>query len=295
MGHDELKGVPYAPVTAFDADGSFSEDRFRNLILNNIHEANFSFVFALASLGEFAYLTAEERKHVAETTVDAVDGEVPVYVGVSSISTAKAVEFATHAESAGVDGVVLNPWAYYPHTNDEVVSHYNSVDEAIDIPILAYDNPRSTNVTMDVDLLSRLVEIDGVRHIKAGMGNLETYRTLVDRWSDDISIFAVHPHSFEKLAYGADGWMTMIAMVRPVRAVELYDALDSGNLSEFRERYSSWRPLYKFFSDEHLAAGLKAIANLQGNPVGEPRDPLDPLPDEKLRRLEEILEQLDAL
>lgn len=295
MENHRITGVPYCPVTAFDDAGEFSRERFEHRLSRKIDGVEFAFVWSLASLGEFAYLRAAERKRVAKATVEAVDGALPVYIGVHSTATASATEFATHAEDIGADGVVLNPWAYYPHTDEEVLGHYEAVADAIDLPIIAYDNPGTTNVTIDGPLLDALAAIDGVEHIKSATPDLAVYRNLVDTWGDDFSIFPAPPHSFEKLAYGADGWMTILANVRPEQAIDLFETYESGEFAAFRERYAPWKPLLEFIYQEHLAVGLKAIANLQGDPVGEPRAPLQPLSEAKLDTLEGILRDLDAV
>ncbi|GGT01652.1 dihydrodipicolinate synthase family protein [Streptomyces chromofuscus] len=61
---------------------------------------------ALGSTGGYAYLTREQRAHVAKTAVEAADG-VPVIVGIGALRTSHVLELAEDAQKAGASAVLL--------------------------------------------------------------------------------------------------------------------------------------------------------------------------------------------
>ena len=59
--------------------------------------------------GEGVLLPPDARKTMAETTIEQVNGRVPVIVHVGATATAEAVELARHAQGIGADGVAAVP------------------------------------------------------------------------------------------------------------------------------------------------------------------------------------------
>ena len=78
----------------------------------------------LGSTGEFAYLSWEQKKRVVEVTLEAAAGRVPVIAGVAATTTAEACRQAREFEAMGVDGVIATLEAYFPISEDGVVSFF---------------------------------------------------------------------------------------------------------------------------------------------------------------------------
>src|SRR2546425_6483412 len=74
----------------------------------------------LGAGGEHMHLSVEERKAVAEASVEFAAGRLPIFVGVSHTSTRVSVELARHAEKIGADGLQVEPPYYFQGTADDV-------------------------------------------------------------------------------------------------------------------------------------------------------------------------------
>lgn len=127
-------------VTPFMKDGSLDEEALRQNIDWYI-EQGAPGVICTWSTGEFETLSDDEFKCLIKVTVDQVNGKVPVIAGTSAASTWKAKELSKLAEDSGVDGVMVVPPYYYYPQEDEIIEHYRKVAEAINIPIMVYNNP----------------------------------------------------------------------------------------------------------------------------------------------------------
>ena len=108
----------------------------------------------LGVLGEAAKLTDAERldghrgRHVGRAA-----GRVPICVGVSAPSTARAIGYAREAQERGAHSVMLAPPQLARPNDAAVRAHYLAVADAIDLPVVVQDHPASSGVWMSVELL----------------------------------------------------------------------------------------------------------------------------------------------
>src|SRR5690349_1717611 len=92
-------------------------------------------IFAFGSTGECTSLTSRQRDAMLQGVLAAVNGRVPVLVGVIDPSTERCIEQASAARSAGADGLVVAAPFYYRTTQAEVIEHFRRIHEAVDLPI----------------------------------------------------------------------------------------------------------------------------------------------------------------
>jgi 4-hydroxy-tetrahydrodipicolinate synthase len=95
------------------------------------------------STGEQASLGAEEHSAVIETTVEVA--WTPLLAGVGAIMAREAIELTQHTADVGVDGGLIT-YLYYTWTaNSDILRHYGSDGDAVDIPIVIYNIPMRMN------------------------------------------------------------------------------------------------------------------------------------------------------
>ena len=75
----------------------------------------------LRAAGEFVPLEMDERKLVSETIMEAVNGQIPVVVGVQDTSSKRILELARFAHRIGADGIQVDPPFYDPATIGDIV------------------------------------------------------------------------------------------------------------------------------------------------------------------------------
>ncbi|MEM3485617.1 MAG: dihydrodipicolinate synthase family protein, partial [Candidatus Methanomethyliaceae archaeon] len=160
---DRCQGVIPPLLTAFDAKGDFDEQAQREIVsflIDNVHG-----LYVCGTYGSGPFLEVEERKKVAEVVIDEVNGRIPVIIHVGTVSTRAAIELAQHAASAGATAVAAVPPFYYGFKEPEVERHFRALAESVTIPVLVYNNPRTTGVSISPEFLNRLAQvgIDGVK------------------------------------------------------------------------------------------------------------------------------------
>ena len=84
-----------------------------------------------------------------EVTVEAAAGRVPVVAGTGALSTRDTIELSVHAERAGATAVMVVPPFYEALGWRELLTHYTAVAQSISIPIMYYNLPSASGVTLD--------------------------------------------------------------------------------------------------------------------------------------------------
>lgn len=99
-------------------------------------------ICVLGTAGSFAYLSSEARHRGAHGRQAAAGSGIPVGAGVSAMTTQDVLELAWDAESAGADGLVLNPLSYVALRSPEIADQVETVASSVALPLCLDNNPR---------------------------------------------------------------------------------------------------------------------------------------------------------
>ena len=296
-----VKGVIPPTITVFKDDETIDErgtrDHVNFLIENGVHA-----IAPDGSTGEFIALTLDERKRLIELVVDEVNGRVPVYAGTGHYSTRLTIELSKFAERVGAQGVMVIPPYYLNPPKHDVFDHFRALREAIDIPIILYNNVWFAGYEFDPWEVAQLVE-EGVLHgIKCAHGDPWKVHTLKHLCGDKLVVYYGHDiNGLEALLCGADGWLTGMVNLVPALCVQLFEYTTQGRLAEARALWDRLIPLVNFIcvnrkdNYPHFVQIFKDGLNMLGRPVGKPLAPLTPLKDKEQARLRAILADLGLL
>ncbi|SOJ54729.1 4-hydroxy-tetrahydrodipicolinate synthase [Mycobacterium simulans] len=285
----KIHGVIAYPITPF-VDNGIDTTRLAALV-ERLVSSGVHAIAPLGSTGELAYLEEPEFDTVVDTTIATVAGRLPVIVGVSDVTTAKTIRRAQYAQQAGADAVMILPVSYWKLTEREIVQHYRSIGEAIDIPIMAYNNPATSGVDMSPELLVTMFEtIDAVTMVKESTGDLSRMQRITELSGGQLPFYnGSNPLVLEALKAGASGWCTAAPNLRPQPCMDLYEAVQAGDLEKAGAQYDDLKPLLQFIVEGGLATTVKAGLDLLGFPVGDPRPPLLPLDEQGRAELQGLL------
>ncbi|MDI3315141.1 MAG: dihydrodipicolinate synthase family protein [Mycobacterium sp.] len=288
----EIHGIIAYPVTPFSQDSAGTIDTATLArLIDRLVTAGVHAIAALGSTGELAYLEDPEFDAVVDTTIAAVDGRLPVIVGVSDLTSAKTIRRARYAQRAGADAVQVIPVSYWKLTEREIIGHYARVAAAIDIPIMAYNNPATSGVDMSPELLVRMFEsIDNLTMVKESTGELSRMQRIAELSGGRLPFYnGSNPLVLAALRAGAAGWCTAAPNLRPRPCIELYHAVRAGDARTAEAIYGELKPLLEFIVAGGLATTVKAGLDLLGFPAGDPRLPLLPLDDDGRAELRGLL------
>ncbi|TBW40856.1 dihydrodipicolinate synthase family protein [Siculibacillus lacustris] len=177
-----IQGVLSAVVTPFDGAGDFAPAALRRQIERQVAQGNG--LFCAGTNGEFFVLETAEKIAVAETTVDAVAGRVPVVAHIGEVSTAATISLGRAVAAAGVDAVsVVTPW-FVPLKQSELIDHYTRIADAVPVPVFLYNIPARTGATIAPETAATLGAHPNIVGVKDSAGSWESLAAYLEAAKD---------------------------------------------------------------------------------------------------------------
>jgi 4-hydroxy-tetrahydrodipicolinate synthase len=293
----ELRGVLTALVTPFTAGGeSVDEPRLRDLVDRMIASGVHGLV-PCGSTGEFPALTHDERKLVVEVVVDQTAGRVPVVAHTAAMTTREAVALSRHAEKHGAAAVMVVAPYYEPLTLGELASYYRDVAQSVSIDVMLYNLPIATGVNLaPPDVVKLASELPNVRHVKDTSGDYNQATVLIHEYEGVLSTFVGADSFFlASLVEGAVGSVIGAANVIPSELVAIYDAVQASDVIAAKAIWSDVYPFMQFLMSGGYVSGVKGSMKLIDQAAGDPRLPIEPLPENRIAEAAAALKKIPSL
>ncbi len=267
-----FKGTFTALVTPFN-QGRFDVARYAQQIgFQARHKV--TGIVAVGTTGESPTLSHQEHHLVIETAVRVGHkAGLKVIAGTGSNSTAEAVDLSRHAQRAGADAVLLvNPY-YNKPTQEGLYRHFKAVARAVTIPVVLYNIPGRTNVTMTVPTMVRLArDCPNITTVKDATGNLDLTTEAVAAGmtvlSGDDSL------TLPMMAVGAVGVVSVASNIVPGEVRKLVEAALAGNFTRARQIHKRIFNLCRALFVETNPIPIKTAMALLERDSGEMRLPL---------------------
>ncbi|MCA1718717.1 MAG: 4-hydroxy-tetrahydrodipicolinate synthase [Actinobacteria bacterium] len=284
-----FSGAFTALVTPFK-NGEVDVEALESLVEFQI-EGGIDGLVPCGTTGESPTLSEEEDRLVIETVVRVTGGRVPVVAGTGSNNTASAIKYTKMAEEVGADGSLQVAPYYNKPTQEGLFRHFAAIAENTSLPLVLYNIPGRTNVTIAPDTIAQLSEIPnivGVKESTLSMNMVSDIRRLCGEEFDVLS--GDDPMTLPLLALGGTGVISVVSNIAPGAVSDMVAAMNSGDLARGRELHYRLLPLIRALSVETNPIPIKAAASLLGLCSDELRLPLVPMSGENLRNLETVME-----
>lgn len=292
----KFEGTFVVMVTPFTQKEELDLDAYRKnidfYIKNGVHG-----VIVGGSTGEFASLSIQEHKKIMEIVVDHVNSRVPCISGTAACSTRTVIELTQYAKDVGIDGALIVPPFYSKPREKEIYGHYKTIAEAVDLPIMLYNNPWTSKVDMMPDLVAKLAEIDNISYIKESSSDITRIMRILELTDRKLTIFCGADNlALESFLMGAKGWVCVSANIFPKHTSRLYELVKENKIEEAKKLYISLYPLCSWLEETGLfAQGAKAGLEIMGMKAGPTRKPLIPCTDEEKQGLKNIIKKIQSI
>jgi 4-hydroxy-tetrahydrodipicolinate synthase len=205
------------------------------------------------------------------------------------------VNLVRMAEDAGVDAVsILTPY-YVSPTQRELYEHFLRVAEATALPILLYNNPGRTGVTLAPETVAHLAECPNVVGLKDSSGDLSRTAEFIELAPEGFAVLMGRDTLIlAGLLYGCQGAIAATANVAPSLVVEIYERYREGDLSAAKRAQERLAPLRQAFSLGTFPVVVKEAVDLIGLAGGPARGPVGPISGEARKELTRILKLLSS-
>jgi 4-hydroxy-2-oxoglutarate aldolase len=274
----DLAGV-FAPITTpFDtATGDVSEQHLKDNVTRLLADGLDGIVVA-GSTGEAPLLDADEqRRAVAWTRAVTPKGKWLV-VGTGAESTRQAIALTRGAAAEGADAVLVRPPSYFPAVAARALAnYYRAIADASPVPVLVYNIPKYTHVSLPADLLQELsthTRVVGVKDSSGDLKNLAAYREAAPQWAVFVGSASL---LLPALELECDGGIMAVACFAPRLCADVLAAFHAGDRAAATALQDRLIPLDKEIVSKLGPAGVKAAMDAVGLYGGPPRPPLAPL------------------
>ncbi|HDG1102545.1 TPA: dihydrodipicolinate synthase family protein [Klebsiella aerogenes] len=271
--HHSIRGVLTAIVTPFTASGELNLTALRQQVERQLTAGNG--IFCGGTNGEFFVLNEAEKIAVAETCVEAVAGRAPVVAHIGEVSARETIRLGQQIAKSGVDAVsVITPW-FVPLKQDELVSHYTAIADALSVPVFLYNIPARTGNTIEPQTARQLAAHGNIIGIKDSAGSYESLKGFLDAVKDIDGFNVLNgPDSLIHQGFvdGCSACISGLANVAPREINAIWSTFQAGDIEASRlaqENVTGLRTdLYKVaFSP----AAVKKALQLMGHEVGDSR------------------------
>jgi 4-hydroxy-tetrahydrodipicolinate synthase len=237
--------------------------------------------------GEAAVLSTAEREYLIGRSVEKAQGRVEVIAGTGSNATPGTIELTRMAERIGCDAAMLITPYYNKPTQEGLYRHYMEVAESTEIPLIIYNVPGRTGVTIQPETVARLHESGRFPAIKEASGSLEQASRI--RSLCGITVLSGEDSlTLPLLAVGAEGVISVVSNLVPDKVSRMVTAFGQGRTEEARGLHDELFPLFRGAFLETNPGPIKWLLARAGVCSGHLRLPLVPVSEDTAGRLEEL-------
>ena len=287
-----LGEVLTAIATPFDHEGRVDLDRFRELASHLVDNGSDGLVVC-GTTGEAPTLADEEKFELWEAAVELLHGRATVVAGTGTYDTAHSVHLTKRAHEIGVDGLlVVTPYYNLPPQR-AIVRHFETIADASDKPIIAYNIPARVVRNIEPETIERLAQIPSLRAVKQANADLDQARQIpgfgLDLYAGDDNLILPF------LELGGIGGVCVYTHVVGPQVKEMVRAYHDGDADRARQIDAELAPAYELLKVQTNPIAIKAALNLLGHEVGGLRLPLVEADQPEVAQVRDCLERLGIL
>ena len=288
----KLQGVISFPVTPFKKDLSLDLDGLRKN-LRSLLKHPVCAVVAAAGTGEVHVLSPAEHLAVVKTTVEEVNGKVPVMTG-TGFNPPIAAEMAKQAAAAGVSGILAFP-PYYPSQDDDgITAYYKGIADATSLGLIIYSRDWFAPSPALVEKLAQA--IPNLIAWKDGQADIRRYQMIRRHVGDRLHWIGGAGDDMVPAYYsmGIRTYTSSIANIAPKLSLRLHELASAGHSAELTALMDELViPLYALRAKRkgYEVSAMKAMMDMIGLAGGPVRPPLVDLRADEIKALQAVIEK----
>jgi dihydrodipicolinate synthase len=277
----KFSGSYVALVTPFDENDNVNFAVLGNLIDFHLKSHTDGLVI-LGTTAEAATMTQEEKDEVVKFVVKRVNHQIPVVVGSGSNSTRLACLASKRYEELGADALlVITP--YYNKTNHTgVIKHFKMIASSTSLPIIMYNVPSRTGMSLTYEEIKELKEIPNICGIKEASGNISFVAKVASLIDNNFSLLSGNDDQIVPvMSLGGDGVISVLANIAPSIVHNMTSLMLEGNYKDAYKLQLKYLDLSNDLFLETNPIPVKEALNYMGFNVGHVRLPLDEMGPKK--------------
>ncbi len=167
---NRFQGVVVPMISPFTPSGAIDVPAVGRVV-DVLVQGKVAGIFPLGTTGESASIHPVEKRNLVSATVTAVAGRSMVYAGISGNCFRESIELADACADMGVDALVAHMPSYYPLKDDEIESYFFKLADRVKLPLVLYNIPQTTNMSIAIDSVVKLKEHQNIVALKDSAGD----------------------------------------------------------------------------------------------------------------------------
>ena len=279
-------GAGVAIVTPFTQSGEIDYEKLDELIDFHCTSGTDSIVIC-GTTGEASTLTEEEHMNCVKFTVQQTKGRLPVIAGTGSNCTKTAAALSEEAQLYGADGVLVVTPYYNKATQKGLISHYKTVADAVDIPVILYHVPGKTGCKMQAETVAELVNtVDNIVGIKEASGDIANIAKMMLLTDGKMDLYSGNDDQIVPLmSLGGIGVISVLSNIAPKETHDICQLYLEGKVKESCALQLKALPLIHALFSEVNPIPIKKSMEFMGLCEGTLRAPLTEMENENAEKL----------
>lgn len=275
----KLSGVMPALVTPFGKDGKIDFKAMEKL-MHHLRDAGVTGWVPNGSTGEYFSQSTEERREVLQFVKDFAKPGETLIAGTNAPATREVIEQTAMAKDIGYDSVLLAPPFYTRPTQQELIRHYETVLDAVDVNLVLYSYPAKDGSDISFELMDHFADNPRVIGIKESSGSLQRAIDIASRYEGKIQLVSGSDDiALDFMFWGAESWICGPSNCMAKACCDLDRTFKAGDMARAKDMMKTLYRAMNILESGKFVQKIKYGCELQGLPVGECRAPLGPLTD----------------
>ena len=240
--------------------------------------------------GEAPTLDMDEYEMLIRTAAGMIQRKVPLLVSIGESATKRSLIKMEMATALGADALLVATPAYNKPSQEGLYQHFKAIAGSSKIPLILYNNPSRTGVSIELATLLRLVQINNIIGIKESSGSIQIAQEMLYYIPTDFIFLSGEDNlTLPLIALGARGVVSVLSNLKPQEMVSFVETALKGDFARAREQQHVLYPFFQACFCETNPVPIKTMMSLLGKAAGHCRLPLAPLKNENIERLQTLL------
>ena len=264
MKNNIFKGTGVALVTPFKDVFSVDVEALARIV-NHVIDNGADFLVVLGTTSEAPTLTAEEKKLVISTILEANKGRLPILLGMGGNNTQSVIEAVKAQDFTGIQGI-LSVVPFYNKPNQRGMrAHFEAIADACPVPVVVYNVPGRVGVNLQAATCVELAKHPNIIAVKEASGNLQQIMEILRDKPANFDVLSGDDGITQPLmALGAQGVISVAANAYTRPFSQMMHAMEEGCTEEaLALHYAMLRMNQLIFADGN-PAGIKCLMSHMG-------------------------------
>lgn len=254
------RGTFTALVTPLSEDASQIDWGAYERLIETQVQAGVSALVVCGTTGEGSTLSSAEKMELVRRGLGASGGRIPVVAGMGTSDTQASVVQARRLQEAGANALMVAMPAYSRPSQTGLEKHLVAIASGCDLPVVLYDVPRRTCVSLELETLERVAAAcANVVALKDASGHVLNCQKIQRRLGDRIAVLCGDdPLTVPMMSVGSRGVISVTANVLPAAVVRVVDAALRGDFSAAMRAHLALLPVHEALFAEASPGPVKA-------------------------------------